>query len=609
MTAGNLTNSTPTETQNGLQAIQNPPTGQLYEQRTKIQNYLVGLLIVVVGLLLFALTRFGNFQTEDFTLLRQLRGTKQTIGDTLGFFLSDWGLDGRFYAPLPRLLFYFEYKFFQVNAAGWHLVSALLHTGAALLVWQLTWRILRRPAVAGLAGLIFAILPGHVAVVAQPVGQAELLATIFCLASAIFFVTARQTEHTSTTERTSSVLRRLGGPYVLSVVFYALALLCKQEALALPLALLGYDFITGGFDRILHQESEVEEENDRSSGHLLGYYMPFLVLVALYLLLSLAFLGGLSAFTSTAQDTTALTTGRSLLIQNTQTDQTTGLGNFLRGNLHYLTQPFGLGGTDGLILLAAIAAFLALTGIQEWEAWQLANPTAVRVRPVAAKKMTATEDDDDDEMDLPPNPLDTLQNPQLPGQTEPTVFTQLEQRHESAIQTFQPDENPPETQITTVEPAEEVPGPSEVVEPPSIGGETVQSEPAIVVEPEIVTPVALPTYWTLRVIGYGFLWTAAFLLPFILSGPGYRILYPASVGFAIFLATVLTPYGLNIEWPNGEKTQARSLFGPFELSFWLRMIAIVTMLAVYFATSVNNIDEWNRASKVFTAMVKTYLVV
>lgn len=484
-------------------------------------------------MLLFALTRFGEFQGEDLTLLGQLRGPKRTIADTLGFFTSNWGLEGNFYAPLPRFFFYLEYRFFVINPLGWHLFSAALHALCSALVWGLAWRLTRRPALALCAGLFFAVLPTHVPVVAQTSSQAELWATIFCLAAAIAFVAARQRP------------ARSGTYYPLALGFYFLALLCKEVAIALPLVLLAYDFVTGGLDRILHQETEAEQEADQQGAlsQLVLFHAPFFGLLALYIIIHFAFLGGLSVFTSAEQSNP---------------------GEFLRGNLRLISEPFGLGGTDGLILLAALGAFVALTGVQEWEAWRLNNWEVLSKKAVPAERPAGQPKPrramaDDDELD------DPYALPATPADPESPIMTVL------------------------VETAP-VPPP---LQPASA---LVQPEPFIV----------RPAFWTLRTAGYGFLWAGALLLPFVLTLASSRTLYLPSVGYALFLGAVLAPFGA-ATLRRADRQQARLLFGPFELSFWLRLVAILGVFLTCFATSVGDIDQWNKASKPFTALLTALL--
>jgi len=547
--------------------------------------WLAGVVVAAVAALLLSLTRFGYFLNEDFTLISQY-ANNQSAGP-LGYFTRDWGLDGRFYAPLPRVFFWLEYQLFHNNAYGWHLFSTLLHTGCAVLVWLLAWRLTRRPALALVAGLFFASLPAHVPVVGQVSAQADLWAALFCLASAVTFLYARQAPLAGE-GATELDARRARQFYVASIVFYGLALLSKQEAIALPLALLAFDFVTGGIDRLRHQANPQEVASDRAgttTSHLLGYYAPYLALLVIYLLLHLAVLGGLGIYTSGAAGAG------------------TGIPDFLKNNLRTLALPFELGGTDGLIQIAALIAFLCLTGVQEWEAWQLNNPQ--RAQAVAQEKtarLDAPYIDEDDELD---NPTVQALNPAIEPEPPVEPLAQAPQR-------LAPAPNPV-SQPEGIDPAQrddwELDNPAAT---PGSGSPVVQ-EPvkttpvAVNPAPVVQTGEARPPYWTLRAAGFGFLWTAAFLLPFIMQKMTNGPLYLASAGFALFLAASLAPFGAATVHRATDKKQARSLFGHFELSFWLRLAAIVVMACVYFATTVGNVTDWNATTKPIGALLKFFL--
>lgn len=558
---------------NKLAGVNTRPTPEYVPQsRAGRFWWLAGIVVAGVAGLLLSLTRYGFFLNEDFTLISQFF-TNQSAGP-LGYFTRDWGLDGKFYAPLPRLVFWLEYQLFHNTAYGWHIVSAALHTGCAVLVWLLAWRLTRRPTLALIAGLFFAAFPGHVPVVGQISAQADLWAALFCLASAVTFLYARQTPMAGGDEAEISVNSRLHNRfYYFSIAFYGLALLSKQEAIALPLALLAFDFVTGGIDRLRHQANRQELESDRqgrTTGNLLGYYAPYLVLLALYLVINFAFLGGLGAFAA------GNTPG-------------TGLADFLKNNLRGLAEPFALGGTDGLILIAALLAFLCLTGVQEWEAWVLNNPQRVAEKVAVEQKaarQVAVYDDDDDEMDDPA----TMQavNPAIEP-SEPVV------PKAEYLEAAQPAETVQEPSAGLVDPepvlAEEVP----VENPPPLPGEdtkaeTVETAPAIQGE-------SRPPYWTLRSAFFGFLWTGAFLLPFFAKASSGGPLYLASAGFALFLAAALAPFGTATVHRAVDKRQARSLFGHFELSYWLRVAAVVVLVCVYFAATVGSVSDWNGTTK------------
>ena len=329
--------------------------------------WLAGVVVAVVAAVLVSLSRFGYFLNEDFTLLNQY--TSGQSAGPLGYFTRDWGLDGHFYAPLPRVFFWLEFQLFHQTAYGWHIFSTLLHTGCAVLVWLLAWRLTRRPALALVAGLFFAALPAHVPVVGPDQRPGRFVGGVVLprLGCNLPLRPANSLHHRRNLDRPGS--RRTNRFYILSIVFYGLALLSKQEAIALPLALLAFDFVTGGLDRIRHQTNSEEAASDRAGttiSHLLGYYAPYLALLVIYLLIHMAMLGGLGIYTTGV------------------VGQGTGLVDFLKDNGRTLAQPFALGGTDGLIQIAALIAFLCLTGVQEWEAWLMNNP--IRAQAVAQEK-------------------------------------------------------------------------------------------------------------------------------------------------------------------------------------------------------------------------------
>ncbi len=70
----------------------------------------------------------------------------------------------------------------------YHLVNVLLHVAVSVLVCILAWRILRHRWMALLTGALFAVHPLHTEVVANVVGRAELLATLWSLLALLVFL-------------------------------------------------------------------------------------------------------------------------------------------------------------------------------------------------------------------------------------------------------------------------------------------------------------------------------------------------------------------------------------------------------------------------------------
>lgn len=124
----------------------------------------------------------NGFVLDDVPII--LRST--TVNDPAGFWrafaLPYWnlGLGGDAYRPLAVVTYWVDGRF---DGAPWfHLVNLLWHAGATVAVAALGRRWAGLEAALA-AGLLFAVHPVHVEAVANVVGRAELMATLFaCLA-------------------------------------------------------------------------------------------------------------------------------------------------------------------------------------------------------------------------------------------------------------------------------------------------------------------------------------------------------------------------------------------------------------------------------------------
>lgn len=126
------------------------------------------------------------------------------------------------YYPLLHSFFWVQHKLWGDAAPGYHLVTQLLHAGAAVLFALC----LRRLAVPGawLAALIFALHPVHVESVAWITEQKNTLSLVFYLAAAWLYLDYDET--------------RRGRAYAWATAFFAISLLCKTVTATLPAALL-----------------------------------------------------------------------------------------------------------------------------------------------------------------------------------------------------------------------------------------------------------------------------------------------------------------------------------------------------------------------------------
>jgi len=138
------------------------------------------------------------------------------------------------YWPVTMSSFWFEWRLWGMNPAGYHAVNIGLHAIEACLLWA----VLRRLRVPGayLAALLFAVHPVNVESVAWIAERKNMLAMLFFLLSIACFLRTRWFSEASGAPAGSSAG---GGWYGLSVAAFALAMLSKGSVAILPVVILG----------------------------------------------------------------------------------------------------------------------------------------------------------------------------------------------------------------------------------------------------------------------------------------------------------------------------------------------------------------------------------
>jgi Flp pilus assembly protein TadD len=149
---------------------------------------------------------------------------------------SWWG-DGRgtLWRPVTTLTFALDYALFGAAPFGFHLVNVGLHALVSVLVLVVFARAGVAPAVAFAAAALFASHPVHTEAVANVVGRAELLAAAGFLLAWWCWLAADVVSGPIATARTASA----------AVVFF-LALLAKENAIALPVVAVAADLLGRG---------------------------------------------------------------------------------------------------------------------------------------------------------------------------------------------------------------------------------------------------------------------------------------------------------------------------------------------------------------------------
>ena len=181
------------------------------------------------------------------------------------------------YRPLLSVWLLVNQRLWGFSPAGWHLTAILLLALVTLGVYALGRRLFQDRRQAAIAGALFALHPVHVECAAWVIGMNESLMAAPLLASFLAYLKVRG-----------------AGKYAklwlaLSLVGYALALLAKEEAIALPVLIAGFALVYGP-----PVEGRRREGSAARLGAALAGSAPYWVITAAYLTVRFAVLHGLT---------------------------------------------------------------------------------------------------------------------------------------------------------------------------------------------------------------------------------------------------------------------------------------------------------------------------
>jgi protein O-mannosyl-transferase len=201
-----------------------------------VNRRLGAFLVFLAGAALYASTTRYTFTYDDVPiivrqpLLHSLANWREIL------VVPWWKYD--LYRPLTSLTLAADWSLSGGNPQLFHLNNALLHGLASLLVFLLAVDLLPYGA-ALVAGLLFAVHPVHVEAVANVVGRAEVLATVFTLLAALAY---RADGELAAQGDTNSARRWLASFGTLAAVLCGLA--SKESAFAVPGVLLLVDWLS-----------------------------------------------------------------------------------------------------------------------------------------------------------------------------------------------------------------------------------------------------------------------------------------------------------------------------------------------------------------------------
>lgn len=180
-----------------------------------------------------------------------------------------------YYRPLMTFGYLLCFQLFGASAFAFHLVNLALNAAVVLLVYAVSVQLFGDRRLALVAALVFALHPVHTESVDWIAAVTDLELTLFYLAAFWFYLRIPQLSNA-----------RPSAPWVRTqagvVVFLALAMLSKEQALTLPVLCMAFEH--------LYREDRARTTTKEKMARYAGAWL----LVPVYLLLRAHFLGGLA---------------------------------------------------------------------------------------------------------------------------------------------------------------------------------------------------------------------------------------------------------------------------------------------------------------------------
>jgi hypothetical protein len=202
-----------------------------YARVARIVLFLCATVLVFGRTLSHAFVWDDEYFIVSNTSIRSLANVPSFFTDKATIAGRDRAEDLPLFRPLRNVLFALNYRIAGLDPAWWHAVSIALHALAAFVLWRLAQRLTGRPWAGWVAGMAFLVHPVQTEVVAWAKCQDDILSVLLVLAAMHFWI--RQAGRWT--------LR----PAAAVCGLYLAACLAKEQAIVLPVLLLGYDAWTG----------------------------------------------------------------------------------------------------------------------------------------------------------------------------------------------------------------------------------------------------------------------------------------------------------------------------------------------------------------------------
>lgn len=188
------------------------------------------LVIILLGFTGYSFMFNAPFKTMDDQISIANNLDIRSFSNIGTIFQKGFFGDRSYYRPLVSLSFMVEYYFFELNPLFYNLTNVGMHLLTAAIVFFLIRRMLQDDNLAFFVSLLFAIHPVHWEAVSNIAGRSIVLCSFFFVAAFLFYYLF-------------SIHRKQWVYYILSVMFFVLAMLSKEAAAFFPLLVVSYELL------------------------------------------------------------------------------------------------------------------------------------------------------------------------------------------------------------------------------------------------------------------------------------------------------------------------------------------------------------------------------
>lgn len=222
-------------------------TKQFDQKKAKLQtdgaaiynaHWLKVAILLILVLTVYSNSLDGSFVEDD---LRRWESTTWVEDVTVLTLVKNLIMPhGTKYRPMPQLTHIIDYHLWGLNPTGFHITNTVFHVIATLLVYLVMLNISGSRFVPFVSACLFAVHPIHTEAITFIAGRTDAIMAVFFLLSFWSYTEFRKCRG-----------RRRYLFYSGSTMFFVFALMSKEAAIVMPLALLLYEFYFYRYSKVV----------------------------------------------------------------------------------------------------------------------------------------------------------------------------------------------------------------------------------------------------------------------------------------------------------------------------------------------------------------------